>query len=380
MSTKKIAIACQGGGSQCAFVAGALETLLARGVQDRFRIVGLSGTSGGALTAAAAWNALLAREHGSDVSVPDRIIGLWKDLSAQTPREKLLDGACTQMVRLAEHGRIPTFASSPSSVMFQFWAKCAAAFVGRPEFTDLNALLSKHIDFERLPELVGPDSPTLLLGAGDVLQGDFKIFTSAHGEISPEALLASAAIPNLFPAVWVNGHAYWDGIFACNPPVMSFLREVHVGKGKVPDEIWVIQVNPAAHDDVPETAAEISNRRNHLAGNLSLRHELQMIDVVNLLLHEGALTPSFRERFGLDATERIDVRFIRMSKELARGLDYPSKLSRMPWHIDRLIAEGERQANAFLAELDGVAFPELTATQTANDNAEEFNTREQARW
>ncbi|HXU63430.1 MAG TPA: patatin-like phospholipase family protein, partial [Polyangia bacterium] len=51
MSKKKIAIACQGGGSQCAFVAGALETLLARGVQDRFRIVGLSGTSGGALTA-----------------------------------------------------------------------------------------------------------------------------------------------------------------------------------------------------------------------------------------------------------------------------------------------------------------------------------------
>ena len=56
---------------------------------------------------------------------------------------------------------------------------------------------------------------------GDVIDGSFKIFSSAHGEIRPEALLASAAIPNLFPAVQVNGHAYWDGIFASNPPVRA---------------------------------------------------------------------------------------------------------------------------------------------------------------
>jgi len=380
MNTKKIAIACQGGGSQCAFVAGALKTLLARGVQDRFRIVGLSGTSGGALTAAVAWNGLLLRGHHDQPSVADRIVALWKDLSARTPREIFLDGFCTQMVRLAEQGMVPTIASSPSTLAFRFWSKLAAAFVARPEFTDLRVLLDQHIDFEALPALIEPDGPTLLLGAGDVLQGDFKIFTSARGEISADALLASAAIPNLFPAVWVNGHAYWDGIFACNPPVMSFLREVLVGKGHVPDEIWIIQVNPATHEDVPETSAEISNRRNHLAGNLSLLHELQMIDVVNLLLNEGALTPAFRARFGLDATERITVRFIRMSKELAQGLDYPSKLSRMPWHIDRLIAEGERQANAFLADLDAAAFPALPATGTANDNAEQFAAEKRARW
>lgn len=380
MDKKKIAIACQGGGSQCAFVAGALETLLARGVQDRFRIVGLSGTSGGALTAALAWNGLLLRERGGQPAIPERIVAFWKDLSARTPREVFLDGFCTQMVRLAEQGMIPTVASSPSSLAFRTWSKWAAAFVARPEFTDLRALLDKHIDFEALPDLIGPESPTLLLGAGDVLQGDFKIFTSARGEISAEALLASAAIPNLFPAVWVNGHAYWDGIFACNPPVMSFLREILVGKGNVPDEIWIIQVNPATHEDVPETSAEISNRRNHLAGNLSLLHELQMIDVVNLLLNEGALTPSFRARFGLDATERIAVRFIRMSRELAHGLDYPSKLSRMPWHIDALIAEGQRQADAFLAELDNVAFPALPASGTANDNAQQFDAQAQARW
>ena len=58
-----------------------------------------------------------------------------------------------------------------------------------------------------------------------MLEGTFKIFSSAHNEIKLEALLASAAIPNLFPAVWVDGHAYWDGIFSSNPPVVAFLRK-----------------------------------------------------------------------------------------------------------------------------------------------------------
>src|SRR3954453_13533436 len=101
-----------------------------------------------------------------------------------------------------------------------------ASMVGRPEFTDVRALLLKHLSFEALPELVRPASPVLLVGAGDVLEGNVKVFSSALGEISVDSLLASAAIPNLFPAVMVEGPAYWDGIFASNPPVVSFLRKV----------------------------------------------------------------------------------------------------------------------------------------------------------
>ena len=357
MARRRVAIACQGGGSQCAFVAGALKTLFARGVQERFKIVGLSGTSGGALTAALAWMGLLLRARGDRTPIEDRIIACWKDLSAQTPREVLLDGVCTQMSRLAEHGLLPTIASSPSSMQFQLWSRATSLMIGRPEFTDLRALLVKYIDFEALPALVDAESPTLLLGAGDVLQGSFKIFSSALREISVDAVLASAAIPNLFPAVQVDGHAYWDGIFASNPPVISFLREPLMGKGKVPDEIWIIQVNRTQRQKVPEAPSEISDRRNDLAGNLSLQHELQVIDMVNMLLQEGALTPGFRARFGFDTTERITVRFIRMSQELQETLDYPSKMSRLPAHIGRLIADGEVQATAFLSEMNGVNLP-----------------------
>ena len=178
-------------------------------------------------------------------------------------------------MRLIERGVLPSFATSPSSPQFQLMTKAVAQMIGRPEFTDLRALMVKHIDFDALPSLVEPDSPVLLAGAGDVIEGTFKIFSSARGEIKPEALLASAAIPNLFPAVWVDGHAYWDGIFSSNPPVVGFLRKAFMGKHAMPEEIWIIQVNRAHHGAVPETPSDIFDRRNQLAGNLSLRHELR---------------------------------------------------------------------------------------------------------
>jgi NTE family protein len=92
MNQKRIAIACQGGGSQCAFVAGALKALFAQRVQDRYKIVGLSETSGGAFTAALAWEGLLQQAQGDPTPIEDRIIGCWRDLTAQTPLEIAFDG------------------------------------------------------------------------------------------------------------------------------------------------------------------------------------------------------------------------------------------------------------------------------------------------
>jgi hypothetical protein len=62
-NSTRVAIACQGGGAQTAFTAGALSWLLKNYMhQDPskpFRIVALSGTSGGAVCASLAWDDLL---------------------------------------------------------------------------------------------------------------------------------------------------------------------------------------------------------------------------------------------------------------------------------------------------------------------------------
>ena len=74
--------------------------------------------------------------------------------------------------------------------------------------------------------LIRPDSPVLLLGAADVLTGELKKFNSRAGEIQVEAILASAAIPTLFPAVEIGEHYYWDGLFSDNPPVKELFRPI----------------------------------------------------------------------------------------------------------------------------------------------------------
>lgn len=352
MTRKRIAIACQGGGSQCAFVAGALKTLLAEGIHRRYDIVGLSGTSGGALTAALAWLGLLEYAHGKRTGIEDRILAFWKDLSAQTTREILFDGFLIQMLRLHESGFIPSFATSPSSLTSRVSMQAVSTLLGRPEFTDLRVLLEKHMDFAAVPSLIQDDSPVLLVGAADVLEGTFKIFSSAHNEIQIDSLLASAAIPTLFPAARVNGHAYWDGIFSSNPPVTGFFRKPLMGQHVLPDEVWIIQVNTVRGATVPERPSDIFDRRNQLAGNLSLNHELEHLHMLNVLLREHVLNDRLRAEFGLEAKEQITVRFLRMSEEVAHKLDYASKLSRQPAHIAKLIANGEAQAVAFLAALE----------------------------
>jgi NTE family protein len=351
VNQKRISIACQGGGSQCAFVAGALKALFERGVHERFEIVGLSGTSGGALTAALAWEGLLKWARGDRTPIEDRIVAFWNDLTAQTPIEIAVDGVSIQIMRLVERGLLPSVSTSPSSPMVQIGMHVLSQMIARPEFTDLRAALVKHMDFDALPSLVGPQSPVLLLGAVDVRAGSFKVFSSAKQEIKVESLLASAAIPNLFPAMWVDGHPYWDGIFSSNPPITGLLRRPWMGHGALPEEIWIIQVNRAQQDLVPELPSDIFDRRNHLSGNLSLQHEIEVLGIWNALLDAHALTEEFRERIGLDATEAVTVRFIRMSEPLQESLDYPSKLTRQPAHIARLMADGEARASAFLSEL-----------------------------
>ena len=121
---------------------------------------------------------------------------------------------------------------------------------------------------------------------------------------------------------------------------------------------------------MPELPSDIFDRRNHLSGNLSLQHELQVVDIFNVLSARGGLSDELRAHFGVGASDTIAVRFIRMSDELMQGLDYPSKLTRQPEHIDRLIADGVAQAKAFLADLEtGRAPPEPSGIEAALKDA-----------
>jgi NTE family protein len=352
----RIAIACQGGASQSAFTAGALATLLRAGVRDRFQIVALTGASGGAVCALLAWEGL----RRGDADPAARIEAFWRENAARTPVERLFNTMTVGMVRATARGLLPVLQSSPADAARMAAAQWAAAAM-RPEFTDLGALLARHVDFAALAH-EGPrgDLPALLVGAIDVLAGESRVFCSRVAPLTVSHVLASAAVPELFPAVPLAGSAYWDGLYSDNPPVAATLRPALVGAENLPEEVWVVKVSPTRVAAVPEAPEAITDRRLHLVANLSLFHQLQTLEMLNRLAELGALQAGFFEGFGISGAVRHPpafggaaaawhIPFIEMSDAMAAGLDHASKIDRDPALIAALMADGAAQAAAFLA-------------------------------
>jgi NTE family protein len=318
---RRVAIACQGGGSHTAFTAGVLKGLLREEVLQRYRVVALSGTSGGAICALLAWYGLL----DEDPSLAGRLLEeFWADNSASGPYERLLNAWALWGGTLQNFFVTPTlspYANPFSSVWMD----------------EIRSMLLRRVDFDRLEVLPGDAEPMLLIGAVDVVSGEFRAFNSRCERISVDAILASAAIPNLFRSVHLDGGTYWDGLFSQNPPVRELVDAS-------PDEIWVIQINPTEIDHEPRTVTEIADRRNELSGNLSLHQELHFIENIDRMLEEGLLAG---EKY-----RPIDVRVIELSRSgVSRSLGATSKLNRDPSFIQELLAHGEGRAREFLVAL-----------------------------
>ena len=355
---RKVAVACQGGGSHTAFTAGVLKKLLITN-QERYEFVAFSGTSGGAICALLAWYGLLTKGtgRGGRDEAAKLLNHFWRrDIAASSPPESFLNFWTVQSARWQQHAGL--LFEQPPNVFSDLWQ-------GR-----LKAAIEHNVAFARLDEnLVKPSSLMLFVGAVDVLNGDFQLFRSyrpkGRDESGPdflfndrkdrirvEAILASAAIPPIFGAVHIGKRAYWDGLYSQNPPI----RELPDAD---PDEIWVIQINPnrmrpepgePRPGDEPKDIAGIIDRRNELAGNLSLRQEIGFIEKINELVGERQIN-KFATEDPLSGNRRkykhIEVRTI----ENREPLDYATKLDRDPSFIQAMMTRGERRAEAFMDEL-----------------------------
>jgi NTE family protein len=260
----RVAIACQGGGSHTAFTAGVLKRLLGADELSSYEVVGLSGTSGGAVCALLAWSALRDNEP---IRAGQLLEQFWTDNSARGPVDMVVNAWVLWAGTLQSFGVMP--AVSPYN--------SPAAQTAAEQFRQM---LRRRVNFDRIDVDTAAAYPALVLGAVDVLSGQFRAFNSRRDLITPDSVLASAAIPNLFRAVHLEGGTYWDGLFSQNPPVHDLL-DIE------PDELWVIQINPQQRDTEPTTLLEIADRRNELAGNLSLYQELGFIETIDGLLESG---------------------------------------------------------------------------------------------
>ncbi len=328
----KIAIACQGGGAHAAFTAGALQALFEADIQDQFEIVSLSGTSGGALGATLAWYALKKGEK----PVEKRLADFWQDNTAQSPQERFFNDVAIKTLEYTSRGWLPQFNLAPTSPMLKNWMSFAT-FGLRSRFTNFQELLEAHIDFQEIASWgPQPEPPILLLGASNIRTGKLWMFNSSHESIKVEHVLASCAIPNLFSAVEIGQDFYWDGIFSDNPPITELIDPADVGRANLPQEIWVIKLNPTRRDKIPTEIDEILDRRNELEGNISLFQSLRSVERLNDLLLRGAYKEEFLQELGIREPIKIPrsftdledrpyyIPFIEMSPELQTSLNYES--------------------------------------------------------
>ncbi|MDT7555271.1 MAG: hypothetical protein QOI16_3811 [Pseudonocardiales bacterium] len=314
---RRVAIACQGGGSHTAFTAGVLARLFDGDELDGCEVVGLSGTSGGAVCALLAWSAL---REGDRHKARALLNGFWEDNSASSMMDAAVNAWMVWVSTLQGLGMVPV--ASPYDLPVD----------GLQTFRDL---LTRRVDFDAIDVDSAGEHPLLLMGAVDVLSGQFRAFHSRKDRITADMVLASAAIPTVFPTVHTDGGAFWDGLFSQNPPVRELLETK-------PDELWVIQINPTTRDTEPRSVLDITDRRNELAGNLSLYQELHVIELIDRLLAEGQLVG--------DRYKQVVVRVLEFSRPLSSKLMGPaSKLNRDARFIRSLMDQGERQVEEFLA-------------------------------
>lgn len=150
-----------------------------------------------------------------------------------------------------------------------------------------------------------------------------------------DAVLASAAVPNMFEAVKINGHYHWDGLFSQNPPVGDLMA---LPPDRKPEELWVIQVNPQTFEGEPTTSEVIADRRNELSGNISLNQELGFVKQVNEWIESGTL-PS--DEFTKTSIHRI---------QMGKRYHCSTKVDRDPDFLTELQALGRRRAREFFDE------------------------------
>lgn len=322
--TKSVNLALQGGGAHGAFTWGVLDKLFE---DDRIWIEALSGTSAGAMNAVVAAQGMY--ENGAE-GARARLAQFWRAVSETgktSPIQRSMLSRLTGNWSMRE---------SPAYLMFDLVTRMLSPYEVNPfNFNPLRDLVGEMVDFDKVRACADMQ---VYLAATNVETGRVKVFE--RDELSLDAVMASACLPQMFQAVEIDGVPYWDGGFMGNPPLFPFFHR------SASSDIIIIQINPVRRDGAPKTAHDIQNRANEITFNAAMLHELRAIDFVTRLLDEGKLDPS--------EYARMRVHIIQSRKRM-RALDASSKLNAEWSFLQHLFEIGRDSATKWLeANFDDV--------------------------
>jgi NTE family protein len=316
-NAKRINLALQGGGAHGAFTWGVLDRLLS---DDRVEIAGISGTSAGALNGAAVKSGLA---RGSAALAIETLDAVWSQIGAVTDERMTawFDGISPRAVSYGIE----------MSAGYQF-ADGFSRAVSPYALPDISqSALRKIVAGLNLEAICSDRGPAFHVGATNVRTGKIRLFT--RDDITPDAILASACLPTLFPAVEIDGEHYWDGGYTGNPALFPLFAP------DLPRDILVVNINPLERPELPITARDIQNRINEISFNTSLLRELRAIAFVQRLVRNHVVQEG--------AMKDVLVHMI-SDDRLMRQLSVATKVVPNPVVMHQLRQAGHRSADAFL--------------------------------
>lgn len=253
----RLALALQGGGSFGAFTWGVLDRLLEA---ETIGFDAIGGASAGAVN-----GALLACGYaqGGPAGARERLASFWKRMSAAA--SFLPPASLTALGR----GVLGHFAPHQFNPF---------------DLNPLRRALEAEIDVDLLR---GADI-RLHVAATRVRDGQPHYFTG--DDLSIDALLASACLPQIHRTIEIDGEPYWDGGYVANPPLVQLIRVTRT------PHVLIVQITPDKSDGAPTSARDIERRLSQITFNATLNAEIETLSMAHDIARRAwlPLTPEAR--------------------------------------------------------------------------------------
>ncbi len=196
----QVVLVLQGGGALGAYHVGVYQALHEAGLEPDWVI----GTSIGGI------NAAVIAGNKPEERLP-RLRELWARFEQSHPFAKF------STLALGIPGffspRLPAWGGPQAAVGLE-----AASYYSTAPLRDTLASL---IDLE----VLNAAHPRLTVGAVNVKRGTMRYFDSRDAALGLDEVMASGALPPGFPAIRVDGQAYWDGGLYSNTPLEAVLDD-----------------------------------------------------------------------------------------------------------------------------------------------------------
>jgi NTE family protein len=279
MTPRHIDLALQGGGTQGAFTWGVLDRLLE---DERLQMAAISGTSAGAMNAvvlASGW------ASGGRRGAREALRSFWSRVADGLHLGRWVDAWLGWGLAGGAAG-VPGAGLGPLQMAWDMASTLLAPAHADPAVHNpLHAILRDTVDFDAVRHC---RDLKLFVAATHVRSGRQRVWR--RGEIGIESVLASACLPTLFPAVEVDGEAYWDGGYMGNPALLPLLAETPTL------DLMLVQVHPSARAELPLGSAAVLDRINEITFHGSLVKELRSLAILRKLIQdEGLLGRPFHE-------------------------------------------------------------------------------------